>query len=106
MGLSLIALGVYFYIKFEVESSSNNVNPYLSEDLVKDLAFVPLVALLAFIAAFSIGFGPLPWVMNSELFSKEAKVNIYSINMLWKIVSGSCLCFLCLFQLAVLFPGG
>ena len=87
MGLSLIALGVYFYLKFEVDSQSNDVianvtttvvdvETYISEDLVKDLAILPLVALLTFIGAFSIGFGPLPWVMNSELFSKEAKVNI------------------------------
>ena len=72
MSVSLIALGVYFYLKFEVDSKADT---YISEDTLKDLAVVPLVALLSFIAAFSIGFGPLPWVMNSELFSKEAKVN-------------------------------
>ena len=26
------------------------------------------------IAGFAVGFGPLPWVMNVELFSAEARV--------------------------------
>ena len=71
MGVSLIALGVYFYLKYEVESDPDT---NISQDMVQTIAFVPLVAVLAFIAAFSIGLGPLAWVMNSELFSKEAKV--------------------------------
>ena len=71
MGVSLLALGVYFYLKYEVESDPDSD---ISQDTVKSIAFVPLVAVLAFIAAFSIGLGPLAWVMNSELFSKEAKV--------------------------------
>ena len=28
---------------------------------------------MIFIAGFSIGFGPVPWMMNGELFSAEAK---------------------------------
>ena len=71
MGLSLLALGLYFYFKSEATSDAT---VYVSEQTIKDLSFIPLVALLTFIAAFSIGFGPLPWVMNSELFPKEAKV--------------------------------
>ena len=30
-------------------------------------------SLMLFIAGFSIGFGPVPWMMNGELFSSEAK---------------------------------
>jgi hypothetical protein len=31
-----------------------------------------------YVAAFAIGFGPIPWVMNVELFPKEARVSTYS----------------------------
>lgn len=85
MGVCLLGLGVYFYLQFEVEHKPGDdiidnpnatvvdITPYISENLVSDLSPVPLVSLLAFIGAFSIGLGPLPWVLNSELFSKEAK---------------------------------
>ena len=32
------------------------------------------ISLIVYIAAFSLGFGPLPWAMNAELFPVEAKV--------------------------------
>jgi hypothetical protein len=28
-----------------------------------------------YVAAFAIGFGPIPWVMNVELFPREARVS-------------------------------
>ena len=31
------------------------------------------MSLILYIFAFSIGFGPLPWMMNGEFFSLEAK---------------------------------
>ena len=37
------------------------------------LAFLPITTTITFTAAFSIGFGPLPWVINSEIFPKEVK---------------------------------
>ena len=51
-----------------------------SEDTVDKLAFLPITATLVFTASFSIGFGPLPWVMNSELFPREAKALASSIG--------------------------
>ena len=41
---------------------------------VESLSWLPVVSLMVFIFSFAIGFGPLPWVLNSELFAKEAKV--------------------------------
>ena len=41
--------------------------------MVEKIAFLPITATMVFVASFSIGFGPLPWVMNSELFPREAK---------------------------------
>ena len=42
---------------------------------VESIGWLPVVSLMTFIFSFAIGFGPLPWVLNSELFAKEAKVN-------------------------------
>lgn len=28
---------------------------------------------MVYVAAFSIGFGPLPWAVNAEMFPQEAK---------------------------------
>ena len=63
MGLSMIALAAFFVVKNQADS----------EDIVQTLSFLPITATITFTASFSIGFGPLPWVMNSELFPKEAK---------------------------------
>ena len=87
MGISMIALGLYFVLK-ETESSNISLcyeemkhNIYqFSEDTVDKLAFLPITATLVFTASFSIGFGPLPWVMNSELFPREAKALASSIG--------------------------
>ena len=67
MAASLVALGAFFYLKSRAESEAEL-------ERVENLGPLPLAAAMTFIAAFSIGFGPLPWVMNSELFSIEAKV--------------------------------
>ena len=44
------------------------------------LGFLPLSCLCLFIAAFSLGFGPIPWLMMSELFSPEVKGVTSSIS--------------------------
>lgn len=49
MAICKILLGVYFYM---------NDNDATS---VKDLGWLPVVALCVYIIAFSLGFGPIPW---------------------------------------------
>ncbi|MCL4126465.1 UNVERIFIED_CONTAM: hypothetical protein GTU68_021577 [Idotea baltica] len=61
MALSLAALGTFFYL---LENDP---------DTAANLGWLPLVSLIIFIIAFSIGYGPVPWIMMSELFSLEAK---------------------------------
>ena len=74
MSLSIFGMGTFFYLK-----ENQNVNPEktlllrMSESEVKDIAWLPLVCLIVYYVAFSIGFGPLPWAMNPELFPPEAK---------------------------------
>ncbi|KAG0712649.1 Facilitated trehalose transporter Tret1 [Chionoecetes opilio] len=62
MALSLVALGEFFYLK--------------SEDAVwarDSLGWLPLVSLMVYVLAFSIGYGPIPWLMMGELFSPDVK---------------------------------
>jgi MFS family permease len=59
MTLMLIALGVYFFL---VESES---------EVVDSLGWLPLTSLCIFLIAYSIGFGPLPWLLISEVYSKD-----------------------------------
>jgi len=48
---------------------------------VSSIGYVPLVALCVFIIAFSMGFGPIPWILISEIFPIQIKGNIiYGIN--------------------------
>ncbi|KAI9588361.1 hypothetical protein GQX74_004206 [Glossina fuscipes] len=61
MALSTVAMGVYFYMK-------DNDN-----DSVANLGWLPVSALCVFIIMFSIGFGPVPWLMMGELFASDIK---------------------------------
>lgn len=61
MALSTIAMGVYFYMK-EQDAQS-----------VESLGWLPVVSLCVFIVMFSIGFGPVPWLMMGELFASDIK---------------------------------
>merc|ERR1712241_225397 len=73
MGVSMIALAAFFVVKSQADS----------EGTVQTLSFLPITATITFTASFSIGFGPLPWVMNSELFPKEAKNLASSIGAMF-----------------------
>lgn len=60
MAICLAILGYYFHLKDSGEDVSN-------------LGLIPLVCLAVFIIAFSIGIGPIPWMMAGEIFSSEIK---------------------------------
>ncbi|XP_045615875.1 facilitated trehalose transporter Tret1-2 homolog isoform X2 [Procambarus clarkii] len=62
MALSLVALGEFFYEKMEDKTWA-----------VNKLGWLPLTSLIIFITAFSIGYGPIPWLMIGELFSPNVK---------------------------------
>lgn len=57
--LSLISLGAFFYIQDSDESMANN------------LSWLPLTSLCVFIIAYALGFGPVSWLMMSEVYSNE-----------------------------------
>lgn len=63
MGLSTFCIGEFFYLK------------YLKHD-TSYFGFVPLIAMCAFIILFSVGFGPIPWMLMGEIFPIQIKGEI------------------------------
>lgn len=60
MGLCLTVLGVFFRLR-------------IAEYDVSNIGWLPLASMVIFIITFSMGFGPIPWMMMGELFSAECK---------------------------------
>lgn len=60
MGVCLAGLGLYFYLQSAEKDVSN-------------LGWLPIVALCIYIVVFSLGFGPIPWLMCGELFAPDIK---------------------------------
>lgn len=59
MTLMLAALGAYF-ILLDSKSAA-----------IESLGWLPLTSLCIHLVAFSVGYGPLPWLLMSEVYSKE-----------------------------------
>lgn len=51
MCVCLAVLGVYFHLKDVVKTDVSNIG------------VIPLLSLVLFIVAFSLGYGPIPWMM-------------------------------------------
>ncbi|XP_028134949.1 facilitated trehalose transporter Tret1-like [Diabrotica virgifera virgifera] len=64
MAFSTGLLGIFFSLKDR---------EVLSESGVRSIGFIPVLSLNVFIIAFSLGFGPIPWLASSEMFSPEIK---------------------------------
>nr|XP_050859152.1 facilitated trehalose transporter Tret1-like [Vespula vulgaris] len=69
MCLSLLALGIHFYLMEKMNTSN--------------LGWLPLLSVCSYIVSFAIGFGPIPWMMISEVFSPETKAIAGSSACLW-----------------------
>ncbi|XP_068148977.1 facilitated trehalose transporter Tret1-like [Drosophila tropicalis] len=61
MALSTTAIGVYFFLKDQDEAS------------VDSITWLPVTSLCVFIIMFSIGYGPVPWLMMGGLFATDIK---------------------------------
>ena len=46
---------------------------HFSQAELDSVSWLPLVSLISYKFFFSIGYGPLPWMMNGEFFPLEAK---------------------------------
>ncbi|XP_008545851.2 facilitated trehalose transporter Tret1-like isoform X1 [Microplitis demolitor] len=67
--LSLGALGLFFYLKDAAKSD------------VSGIGWLPLTALIIYIATYSVGLGPLPWTIMGEMFSPEIKSKASGITV-------------------------
>lgn len=64
MAVSVALLGIYFTL-------SNR--ELVDKDTVNTLSFLPVLSLCVFMVAFSLGFGPIPWMISAEVFPAEVK---------------------------------
>lgn len=82
MGINLIILGIYF----KLQDAKYNVST---------VGWIPLVCLILFIISFSLGFGPIPWMMMAELFPVEYRGTASGISVImnWCLVFIVTLCF-------------
>jgi facilitated trehalose transporter len=72
MGLSFVALGCFFYIKF----SHGGQAPHY-------LGWLPLVSVIVFIVAFAVGIGPLSWTIMGEILHPNIKgLTSYHTNII------------------------
>lgn len=70
MALSTSTLGLYFYLK----SHGSDVS---------SLGWLPLASMCIFIIVFSLGFGPIPWMLVGEIFPSQIKGMAVSIACLF-----------------------
>lgn len=60
MMLCLVSIGVFFHFKvLHIDTSR--------------LAWIPLGSAIIYMACFSVGYGPVPWMLLGEMFSSEIK---------------------------------
>ena len=70
-----IMLGTHFYIT-RPSLCANQTSPTISSEVVlcnTDLASLAIVSLILFSAAFSIGWGPVPWILLGELIPMHVR---------------------------------
>jgi len=62
MCICLTALATFFYLQ--------------SNDQADGLGWLPLVSLMVYISAFSLGYGPLTWLMAAEMLPQSVRIAI------------------------------
>lgn len=67
MIITLVALGSYFYVREVVKSD------------ISSYGWLPLACLVIYVLGFSIGFGPIPWLMLGEILPSRIRGTAASI---------------------------
>ena len=84
--LSMLGVGIFFFLYDRCEdchtlSPPSSAGVTVSKDLIENIGFLPLVCLITFIAMFSLGLGPIPWILNVELIPPEAQVPLGHLSI-------------------------
>ncbi|KAK7069795.1 Sugar transporter [Halocaridina rubra] len=67
MVVSLVSLGSFFYVKSYAKNIVNTAEGYQEwQDTVTNLSWLPLVSFMIYVIAFSLGWGPIPWLFMGE----------------------------------------
>lgn len=64
VAINTVILGIYFSIK-------NRGHP--DAQVISDIGFIPVGAVCLFVIAFSLGLGPIPWMICSEIIPTEIR---------------------------------
>ncbi|CAI9538664.1 unnamed protein product [Staurois parvus] len=75
MAISAALFGVYFKIIEMHTQNSSSVLPVtaMPDSTGEQLAWLPLASMALFISGFAIGWGPIPWLVMSEIFPLRAR---------------------------------
>ncbi|CAH0546459.1 unnamed protein product [Brassicogethes aeneus] len=68
--ISNLTIAVYFTLK-----DRNHID----EKTLSHFGFIPVSAVCVFVAVFSLGLGPIPWMISSEIFVPEIKSVVSSV---------------------------
>lgn len=68
MSVTLVALGLFFFIQQK------------DPEMAKNIGWLPVTSLAIFIIAFALGFGPIPWLLVAELYSKDVNAIMSSVT--------------------------
>lgn len=72
MAISTTAFGVYFYMMSKLHSTTLMLDA-AAEEPNADLAWLALASMAVFIMGFALGWGPIPWLVMSEIFPAKAR---------------------------------
>lgn len=64
MALSTLTLGIYFSLKD---------HKAVDDATISAIGFLPILALCVYVIVFSLGFGPIPWMISGEIFTSDVK---------------------------------
>lgn len=70
MIFSLAVLGAYFYLK----------NVMHMDDQLASVGWLPLITFMVYVLGFSLGFGPIPWLMMGEILPARIRGPAASIS--------------------------
>ena len=75
--LSIAALGFYFYLEEKLRAcpadSHDCPTHGITPELLHQLRWLPLASLMVFLFGNNIGLGPVPWLMNGEMFAERPR---------------------------------